>query len=514
MKSNKREDNNSKQINRSSEIKDEIVSIGKNSAIYMVGRFLSQGVGFIMIPVYTKFISPTNYGVMEMIGILITMVTLILSIGVSEGMARFYFAEKERLDRQKVVSTIVIGFGAIGIPVLALFILASKPLTILFLDDAAFEIHLIIALISVWFGMLCEVGFTYLRITYRAKLFIVVTTVQLVVALSLNIWFIVYLKYDILGIFYSTLISFGLIGSLLAITILKENGLKLSFPLLKKILGFGLPIVPSKIGLFLGFVSNRFFLRWMGSPDPIVALSQIGIYTLGHKFGVIVNRFFNAPFNSFWAPRRIELLLNEDRDDKKIVARICTYSTLCSCLIGLVLSAGIKSVIEIMADPKYIDAYKVVPFVTLAYVALGLEAHFMTGIVISKKTLWSSYITVCSLIIIIAWNYVFVPRYGIIGAATSNLAGFLIRVLLIYYISQRLYYIPFEKGKILMLFLVAALMFICSQFIIFQSPIQTFIIRTSFVASYPLILLLIGFFNKEEVRIAIQSFQKIRKAII
>jgi len=365
--------------------------------------------------------------------------------------------------------------------------------------------------VTAWFGMLCEVGYSYLRMLYMAKLFVMVTMANLIIALSLNIYFIVFLRLEILGIFYSGLITEGLTGMFLSLMILKKVRVNVSISLLWRLIKFGVPLVPTRIGLMVGFVSNRFFLRWFSSPDPAIALAQVGLFSLGHKFGVIINRFVTVPFNSFWGPRRLELILGKSKDSKETVARVCTYATLLTVYLALLLSSGIKSLIEIMADPRYHGAHQVVPFIALAYVALGLETHFITGILYKKKTIWSTYISLLSLGVILAWNYLFVPRYGLIGAATSNLAGFAVRGTLIYVVSQRLYPIPFELGRMAIMFITAIFLYFVSQTVSFSSPYLTFLGRVGLVALFPLVLFAVRFYTEGEVEFIGQMFRKGRK---
>jgi O-antigen/teichoic acid export membrane protein len=491
-----------------SALKKEIVSIGKHSSIYVVGQALSRAVGFFMIPIYTRYIAPTNYGAMEMIEILSSILLFTISVGASEGLSRYYYSDKDEARRKEIVSTAIIGFSIISIPIVFLFWLGAGALSNLVLEEKTYRYILQVSLITMWFSMFCDIGFTYLRMVYRAKLFVSLTTVQLIMALSLNIWFVVYLKLNIMGIFYSTLISQATIGSILIFGILRKVGIRFSSPKLLEMIKFSIPLVPSRIGLMLGFVSNRFFLRWLGPADPATALAQIGLFSLGHKFGVIVNRFINAPFNSFWSPRRMELLLASEGDSRETVARVCTYATFLSIFCGLVISASIASVIDIMADPSYKGAHVVVPFVVLSYIALGLESHFTAGILISKNTKWMTYITVLSLVVIVAWNFIFVPRYGLIGAASSNLAGFTIRLVFGYFIAQRFYPIPYELGRLAILLSVAMALYFASQMISLHSPYANFIARTAFVGTFPLILYGSGFFHKGERQFIQETIRK------
>lgn len=491
-----------------STVKSEVVSIGKHSGIYLVGQALSRAVGFFMIPVYTHYIAPTNYGAMEMIEIMTSVLGLVISLGASDSMARFYYGEKDESKRKTVISTTIIGLGLIGLPLVGLFWMAARQISSLVLDEDIYRQLLQVSFLTAWFSMLCELGFSYLRMIYKAKLFVITTTIQLVLALSLNIWFIVFLRLDIQGIFYSTLISQGITGVVLCTAILKQVGLQISSPILTQMLHYGLPVVPSRIVLMLGFMSNRFFLRWLGSPDPAIALTQIGLFSLGHKFGVIVNRFVNSPFNSFWGPRRMELLLDGGMESKDTIARVCTYSTFCSLFVGLLLSASIASIIDIMADKSYQGAHVVVPFVVLSYIALGLESHFSTGLLYRKKTKWLTPISLLSIVIILAWNYLLVPRYGLFGAASSNLAGFTLRLWLIYMISQKYYHIPFELGRLSVMSAVVIVLYFISLRVSFSSPYLTLLARSSIVCFFPVILFFVGFFHKGERQVIFAIAQK------
>ena len=491
-----------------SALRKEMVSIGRNSVWYLVAQALSRAVGFFMIPVYTRFISPTNYGAMELIEILASVVAMTISMGVGESMARFYYQEKDARRQNEIISTVVIGFGVVSIPVVLFFLYMSDHIASTVSSEPVYTYYMQIAFASVWFGMLVEIGYSYLRMLYKARLFVVITMSQLFSALILNIYFIVFLDMDILGIFYSTLITQAVSGLLMMAYILRATGVRVSGRVLSELVLLGMPLVPARIGTMLGFASNRFFLRWQSPLDPAMALAQVGLFSLGHKFGLIINRFINSPFNSFWAPRRLEILLKEEEESERTIARVCTYATMLSLYGTLALSAGVQSLIEIIAVPSYWGAHVVVPFVALAYVALGLETHFMSGMLYKKKTLSVTYIGMIGLGVVLVWNYVMIPDFGLIGAATSNLAGFTVRVGLIYYISQRLHYIPFELGRMAVMLVVAVIMYIVSQLINTGSPYYDLVLRTGFAMTFPLVLLLIGFYKAGEVRFARDVMRK------
>lgn len=477
----------------------EVKQIVKKSSIYVIGGALSHGVGFFMIPIYTRFIAPSEYGGMEMIDIIMASITMLVTMGVTDGMARFYYEKNDPIQQKEVVSTFILGFSLLAIPIISFFYAYSDSISRLVLDAPEYQYYFKIVLVTIWFGMLCEFGLTYLRMLYKAKLFILVTITQLVIALSLNIWFVVFQEMGILGIFYSGLITRSIVGLTMAAVILSKIGFRVNFSLFTDLVKFGLPLVPARIGLFLGFVSNRFFLRWFGATDPALALTQIGIYSLGHKFGNVVNRFVNSPFNSYWGPRRLELLLSGDDVAKKTIGQVATYAFFCVLYASLCLSSGIESLIEIIADPRYLSAHIVVPFVALSYVALGLENQINAAIIVKKRTILSAYITFFSLAVVLVWNYIFIPKWGIIGAATSNLAGFCVRIVFTYIISQKIYRLPYEIKRMFVLFVVAGVVFYITRYINFVSPYYNFILRSCFAAMFPVFLLPFNFYSNDEM---------------
>jgi O-antigen/teichoic acid export membrane protein len=492
----------------SSALRKEVVSAGKHSLVYVIGQAISRAVGFLMIPLYTSYIAPAPYGALELIDIVMAACLVVMSMGVGDGLSRFYYAEKEEIQRKRVTSTVIISLALLSLPIVLMLVAAARWITIGILDDAEYTTCLQIALVGTWFGMLCDIGYTYLRMRYQARLFVLITTAQLVVSLALNIYFIVGLQLGILGILYSTLLTQALTGLVLTGLILRTTGLHVSTTILKRLTAFGLPLVPPQIALTLGFSSNRFFLRWFTSPDATVALGLVGVFSLGHKFGVIVNRFMNVPFNSFWAPRRLELLLGDEPHAKETVARMCTYATAVSVVFALLLAANITPVVALAVGEGYANCAVVVPFIALTYLALGLETHFKTGILVQGKTMWDTWVSIVSLAVILLWNYLFVPRFGLVGAATSNLAGFVVRLALIYYISQRLYPIPFEIGRLSILLVCAGGWYALSQLLAYPSALLTLCARTGFVLLFPLALFCVRFYRDGELEFFTQYWRK------
>jgi O-antigen/teichoic acid export membrane protein len=111
------------------------------------------------------------------------------------------------------------------------------------------------------------------------------------------------------------------------------------------------------------------------------------------------------------------------------------------------------------------------------YVVLGLEHHFSIGIYYSRKTLWTTWIGILSLLTIVALNWCFLPTFGIMAAAFSTLVGISLRSGLLLTVSQRLYPIPFELRRLALVAMTGVLLFHVSQLIELQSLGLTLLVR-------------------------------------
>jgi len=481
-------------------IRQELGSIGRHSSVYFLSAAMSRAVGFLMIPVYTRYLAPKSYGGMEMIEILASAIAIFVAMGVVEALPRSYYEEKGERERNRVVSTALLGLSIIGIPLVLAFLAFSGPISAAVLADGGVRRCLQLAILSAWSYTISETIGTYLRMTYQSRLFLIVSTISLMLAVCLNVLFIVFLGYDILGFFLSQLITQGLMGMILSAIILKRIGFGICLKTLRRMVAFGFPLVFPQIALLLGFSSNRFFLRWNSSFTPGEALALVGLFALGHKFGVLVNRFVNGPLNSFWSPRRLELIVRDANGDREVVGRIATYASMLSIFFSLVLANAAEGLIAIFADARYSGAHVVVPLVAIAYVFLGLETHFKAGLLQKRKTSRDAILSVVALAVILLWNYLLIPRYGLVAAAASNAAGFCVRLVVIYYLSQKLFRIPFEIGRIFSMLLLSFVLYFVGQTVDLDSEYLTLLARCAIALLFPIILLAFRFFRPEEMR--------------
>ena len=496
--------NTDKATSPNNTLSGEVRNVGKHSMIYMLAPAISKIIGFLLFPLYTSFISTSNYGVSSLIEVAMTFAMLVMSVNLADGMTRFYYATQDELQRRRVVSSVIAGIALIGLPIVVLFAGLAAPIATLLRLGPEFVSLLRVAFVASWFSMLAEIGFAYLRMTYKSKTYVATTVVQILLFIGLNVLFVVVYRLDIWGIFYSTLIVQGLLGIGLSASILCS--LK-TFPdrrTFMKLIRFGAPLMPSTVSQQLNNYIHPMMLQWLSVSDPLTASAQVGLFAAGQKMGVVVNRFLVVPFNGFWRPRRMELVMRKNDNVNRIIAKMCTYSTALTAAFALIISAVAESALQIMdelgwvGDVTYLDAHLVVPLIALAYTIHSLEHHFATGMHASGRTGQATGIGVLALLATIAANWLLIPWLGFIGAAIATNVGVTIRSLAFLRVSQQKILIPFEMRRIGMAILTAIGLFLIIRVIEFHSIWATLGARSIVALAYGPILFVVGFFDKRE----------------
>ncbi len=486
-------------------IKKETGLLLKHASIYGMAPIIGRVVSFFMIPLYTSFITPSEYGIMEIVHVVVSLLQTVIGMGVVSGVAVFYFEAKTQVDKNKVVSTAFLGLGGLAIATIAVLMFFSSMLAELALDSAEYAKYFYVSFAAMGFGVLNDINTNYFRINKKSKTVVIISLSTLIVNVSLNIFFLVYLEMGVWGIFLSTLIVAS--ANLLIVTpyIFTKIGFNISYDIMKKLIKFGLPLIPSNLASYLVVASDRLFIK------HYVSTAETGLYSLGYKFGTLVNNFVTTPFNQIWGPRRLEMF--KKGNSEEIFCRIFTYYTFVLILGGLVISVLSRDIVHIMAHESFWDSYKIIPLITLAHIIFSFFYHFNIGIMVEKKTKYFAYINVVNAIVNLALNFILIQKYGIWGAGFSTLISYLLRTSLCYYFSNKLHKIRVEWGRVFVLIGGGIGYFYLIEIVEISNIFLSAITKGSLALTFPMVLYLFGFFYDEEKIEMKNMIQKLRQKL-
>ncbi|MCK4656876.1 MAG: oligosaccharide flippase family protein, partial [candidate division Zixibacteria bacterium] len=295
---------------------NELKNLSKHSFVYMLGSVASRMVGFVMIPVYTRFLTPADYGVLELVSLTIDIVGMFAALGIHSAITRFYFDYKNQDDRNEVITTALISTLILASIPTSILIYRADLLSNLVFGAGQYSYYFQLLLLANFLDMVVMVPMTVLTIKEKSRTYVGFGLLRLALSLSLNIYFVVVLELGVVGILYSSLISIAVSTVLLTIVVMRKFRFRFSLTKAIKMLKFGLPLVIAALGTFVLNFADRYFLEHFGT------LRMVGLYAVGYKFALGLSELLHRPFILMW---NVFMFKIADRDDaKEMYARVMT----------------------------------------------------------------------------------------------------------------------------------------------------------------------------------------------
>ena len=410
-----------------------------------------------MLPIYTRYLTPADYGILALTAIFSILFGILMTLQLHGAIARFY-VEYKGDDLKKFLGTISIAIFIISL-FGTLLLLMIGPIVFGVLNySVPFYPYIFIAILNTFLGTFAVAPLAILRIQEKPFLILLITILSTAIGVSLTLYFLVWLGRGVLGVLEATFCSSLLLNLLFFIPFTVKN-IKFSFSLknLKEALSFSLPLIPHGLSGYVFIYSDRLIL------ERFVPLGPIGLYNLGDNISKVMWMGVNS-FNNASVPYFMKLSKNNP-NSKEIYSEIITVWAVLVAFAALGISLFSKEIIEIMTTPAFYDAYKVVPILVLAYVFRGLYCFPINGLFYAKKTKIIPIVTISAALTNVALNFLWIPKYGIIGAAWATAAAFGVTVVLAYYFSYKYYPLIYEYGKLLKVFGSGLVIFLITWYI-------------------------------------------------
>lgn len=468
-----------------------IRSFGRHTVVYSAGNFIYRAASFLLIPLYVRTLPAASYGTLELIGATVLILQSVLASGVAHSAMRFYCEYQDASTKNSVISSALIGsflFTACG----ALAGVASAPwLSRLVFGNELYTVAFRIACISVVFEISREIMLSYVRAIGQSKLFIVMSVVQLVTQIAASIFAVVHLRLGVAGILGANLVATFCVWLVLVTFTIRRCGLGFRPSLFPPLLRYGFPLMLSALSVSMFQSADRYFL------NGLVSLQALGVYALAMKIANIIPGLLVTPFTNSYGPYRFAIMREEYAKDT--YARVARYFLIVASGAMLVVAAFSREALHLITAPDYWSAAGPLPLLLIPGTLGGLNYCFQTGIYVQKSTQQLLYIALISGAINVAGLIVLVPRFGVMGAAASAVIAYGYTLTHTLFIAQRLMPIPYETGRLARIFGAAAVPAAAAMQIHLDNLWQALAVKTAIVACYPVLLLIIGGFEGEEL---------------
>jgi O-antigen/teichoic acid export membrane protein len=429
----------------------------KNTFIYTIGNSLPMAVTFFLLPLYTKYLSPNEYGIIGTMESVKIIFTILFSLCVERSIVRLYWEYETDLNKKKFLGTVFFTLCLISISGF-LIVLILKDSIQIFLKNINFYPYIFYTILISFLSSYEHLPKLYFRLKERAYGFVTLSFLYFFLSTGLIIIFVVFKKEGAIGYLKGQLIA-SVVMTLIYIYIsVKISNINFNFKVFKNIFFYSLPFIPPLLVSWFINQSSRLFL------ENNVSLEAVGIYSFSSKLSIATSLFTTALMVSF-EPNFYRLASGSEEDIKKIKNFFIFFMSIAifSSFIFLLL---LNELLFLFFDGEYAKSTYLISIITLSNIfgtGTGITGLFFQQ---SKKMIPNMFISLSAAIIILLLNYFLIPIYSIYGAAFSLLFACMYAFIISYYYTKNnCFYIELPLLNFLIIIVFLILIFLISNYI-------------------------------------------------
>ena len=420
--------------------------LAADSVVYGLSQAGGRAVQLLLVPVLTRTLTAQAYGVWELISGYAQTVVLVLVFGMDSALARFFYQEPDREARIRMISTSFAFRVVVSAIVAAAAALFAPALAHQLVGGEAYRKYLSIGAATIPFTLLVLFGNDVLRVTFQPWKFLMLNATQATVGAALALWLVLRAQRGVVGVFYGRFVGDALAALLVIVLVRHMLRFRFSLATLRKMLGYGAPMLPAAFGFGVLASFDRFMLQRTRS------LEELAVYAVAVKFFTVIT-FAASAFQLAYGP--FAYAQADKPEAPRIYARALSAYVALGAAGALLVGLFAPEALAVLAPPSYAGAAQPAMFLAFAAVALGAYTVAGIGIGLALKTPLVNLCAGGAAIVAIVGQRIAVPRWGPLGAAMASWLAYVTAAVLTYWIAQRVHRLPYKGARLLLLFLLA-----------------------------------------------------------
>lgn len=405
-----------------------------NSGLYTFSSILARAIGFLLLPIYTLYLSPDDYGITNLVISFNSVATFIVAFSLYSAVLRFYSDYKN--DRQKLkkfYGTAVTFVFLSGIFFVGMGFLVQEILVKWFFEGVAFYPYLVIALLNLTFDCLHTLHQSILQGMQAGKKLTIINLTVFGLQVGLNLLLIAVLKLGAVGFLLAMLIvSLGY--SIFMVIDLKKSDLVtfgIDREILKEALAYSLPIMPHNLSTHIAAFASRIFINTSGS------LAAVGLYSVAWQFGAIIDTV-QTSVNKAFAPWFYDVMSDDHDSGKKDIVSLSQFLLVLYSLVYMVIGLFSQEAIILMTTERFTLSWTVVPILVVGFSVKSIYYFYVNVLFYYKQASNKIFIaTIAGSLADITLASIFVPLYGMYGAAVAFLIAKVIIVAIVILMNKK-----------------------------------------------------------------------------
>lgn len=404
-----------------------IRKLANHTSQYFLGEILIIISSLISFPIFVRILTEAEYGILTIVSMTIDVVVLFTSAGLRHALFRFYGENLKTSPRQATELFATVFWATVGLSGVGVIFLAG----ISWLPFDTFKytdvVHLLaFASVLVLFRNTSELILGLLRIREKTTLFMIGHVTQKYAGMLLAIYFLVFLKMRILGLFKGLVIGEGiiLIGLVVYILFLYRSGIwHFSVPRFLECARYGIPLVGQTFSGFINSVGDRYVILFLKGE------TAVAIYTTGYNLARYVQTLFVDTLEAAMIPLTMNVYAEHGHEKAgEVVAQYYTIYAFIFFPVIFGMFAIARETTIIVASIKYLESAGLVGVVSIGVMIAGLFFPATIGLHLQKKTPVVAQIMFLTAAINMVFNFIFIPIWGIMGAAVATLISCIFQI--------------------------------------------------------------------------------------
>ncbi len=479
---------------------ENIKSTLKNSFIYSLGSISTKLAGLVLIPLYTDYLTVSEYGILALLEISSQLLIAVFSMKINSALFRWYWDEEYKSKQKPIFFTTFIFTIIISLSLSVILSKFAPYFSSLLFNTENYTYLFRLLLISAALQIISQIPLTLMRLQEKSILYSSANIARLIITLIVTIYFITSLGKRVEAVYEAQIIGHVIFFIIIIKYILNNIEIRFQSKTLLAMLAFSFPLIFVEVSSVVFNITSRYCLNFLGT------LADVGTFSLGFKIANSIHIFLIS--SAMLAVFPIVFKKMNDPDNKRFYSKLMTYFSFVVMIFILTASIFSKEIIKILTDNReYWVAHEVIPLICLTIFFGMLKTLSLIGLHITKKTKTIAIITVLMTLLNIGLNLVFVFYWKSIGAAIATLLSQIVFFISIFQSAQKQYYIPFEIIKVVKILLIGFILYLLSFVFNEFSSFWRLTLKSTLILIFPLCLYFFQFFEEIEL-IRIKEYWK------
>ena len=461
-------------------------------AAYQFGDIVAKGLALITLPLYTRHLSPTEYGAAESLLTAVILASILLRVGIGEAFIRFYFDDEDPARRDRIARSATAAVAwttTVGSLVVVAF---AGEVSRLLLGVHDPEL-IYCAALGLWAFTNLEMAYAQLRVDERKRTYVYASGANVAMTVTFTVLLVVFADQGARGLLLGNFGASALVVVGLWWVLRRRFSLRAKMADLRAMLRFGLPTVPADASVYALQVVDRFYLF------RVYSHGAAGRYSVAVKLATVVFVAVRG-FQYAWPP--LAYSIESDEEAGRLYSLVTTYYALATGVVVCGVALLARWMVRLLAAERFFGAYRALPWLALGWALYGLFLVFVVITGRARVTSRNFPAAAVGLAINVTLLLLLVPRsgagLGIAGAGIALCGAYAGMLAVMYVLTRSLFKVGFEWRRLAQLTVILAGVAVSGELLLPTRGFAGLALRIAWLALVPALLLLTRFFHPHE----------------